>query len=96
MWWLYVVECFKDESLYTGITTDLERRLRQHNGELAGGSRYVRSRRPAKLIAAWPYPNNSEAQKAERVFKKLTRKQKLERIHEQRNDRLPLGRPPRA
>lgn len=88
-WWVYVLQC-ADGSLYTGVTNDISRRVRQHNGELAGGARYTRSRRPVKLYFYWTYDNKSEAMKAEHAFKRLSRKQKLERIHERSNDALPL------
>jgi Predicted endonuclease containing a URI domain len=89
-WWLYVLEC-SDGSLYTGVTNDISRRVRQHNGELTGGARYTRSRRPVKLYFYWTYNNKSEAMKAEHAFKKLSRKQKLERIHAQEANRSPDG-----
>ena len=44
-WWVYLVQC-SDQSLYVGITTDLNRRLQEHNGETRGGARYTRARRP--------------------------------------------------
>ena len=80
-WWVYVLQC-ADDSLYTGVTNDISRRVRQHNGELAGGARYTRSRRPVRLYFYWTYDTRSEAQRAEYAFKRLTRKQKLERINE--------------
>lgn len=48
-WFVYMLRC-GDGSLYTGITTDVRRRLRQHRGEIKGGARYTRSRRPLKLV----------------------------------------------
>ncbi|WP_029898546.1 GIY-YIG nuclease family protein [Desulfohalovibrio reitneri] len=50
-WFVYLLEC-ADSTLYCGVTTDLDRRLAEHNGELPGGARYTRSRRPVRL-AAW-------------------------------------------
>lgn len=47
-WFVYVLRC-SDGSLYTGITTDVERRLDQHNGQTAGGAKYTRPRRPVHL-----------------------------------------------
>jgi len=79
MWFLYVVEC-SDGSLYTGITTDLPRRIHQHNGELKGGAKYTRSRRPVTLVAQWKHEDRSAASKAEAAFKKLRRAQKLQEI----------------
>lgn len=78
-WSLYVLEC-SDGSLYTGITTDIKRRLRQHNGEIAGGAKYTRSRRPVQLRAIREAGTQSEAAKAEWAFKQLRRPQKLQEI----------------
>ena len=78
-YFLYVLEC-SDSSLYTGITTDIQRRLREHNEDNKRGSKYTRSRRPVKILAAKIYNDRSEASKAESRFKKLSRQQKLEEI----------------
>ena len=78
-YFLYVLEC-SDSSLYTGITTDIQRRLREHNEDNKRGSKYTRSRRPVKILAAMIYNDRSEASKAESRFKKLSRQQKLEEI----------------
>ena len=75
-WFIYVVSCF-DNSLYCGITTDLTRRLKQHNGELKGGSKYTRSRRPVVLLWSDSCKSRSDASKREIKFKKLKRKEKL-------------------
>ncbi|MBT7913012.1 GIY-YIG nuclease family protein [Candidatus Bathyarchaeota archaeon] len=79
MWQLYVVKC-SDDSLYTGITTSMHRRLRQHNGEIKGGAKYTRSRRPVTLLATQDYPDRSTASSAEYRFKQLRRAQKLQEI----------------
>jgi putative endonuclease len=75
-WFLYVLLC-ADGTLYAGITTDFERRIRQHNGELAGGAKYTRARRPVTLWAVKSYDDRSSASKAEYRFKKLSRAEKL-------------------
>ena len=72
---MYVVVCF-DNTYYCGITTNLQRRLNQHNGVISGGAKYTRSRRPCKLIYQEEYSNRSLASKREYEFKKLTRKKK--------------------
>jgi len=74
-WYLYVVKC-SDGSLYTGVTTDVTRRLSEHNTGVSG-AKYTRSRRPVELIFQEEHSNQSEALKAEYSFKKLSRKQKL-------------------
>jgi len=79
IWSLYVLLC-ADGTLYTGITTDITRRVRQHNGEIKGGAKYTRGRRPVKLVASWPQENRSMAAKAEWRFKQLQRSQKLTEI----------------
>src|SRR5690554_1213268 len=77
-WFVYVLQC-ADESLYTGITTDLDRRLNEHN-QTSRGAKYTRCRRPVALVASWPYEDRSEASSAEWHFKKLSRSEKLRRI----------------
>lgn len=77
-WYLYVLEC-ADQTLYAGITTDLERRLHEHN-HTAKGAKYTRPRRPVELVASWTYETHSEAASAEWHFKQLTRRQKLQRV----------------
>lgn len=73
---MYVLMC-RDDTLYCGITTDLVRRLEEHNGTTRG-AKYTRSRRPVRIIASISFQTRSDALKAESAFKKLTRKQKLE------------------
>ena len=76
-WYLYVLRC-ADGTLYTGITTDLARRLREHNA--GRGARYTAGRRPVELLASWRYPGRGAALRAEYRFKQLSRAQKLARI----------------
>lgn len=81
-WYLYVVEC-SDGSLYTGITTNIERRINEHNyGDR--GAKYTRSRRPVRLLKTKEYPSHSRAASMERKFKKLNRNKKLEILNESR------------
>ncbi|TGG91322.1 GIY-YIG nuclease family protein [Natronospirillum operosum] len=75
-WWVYLVRC-NDGTLYTGITTDLARRLRQHNGELAGGARYTRSRRPVHLAWCCTCNTRSEASREEYRVRRLSPERKL-------------------
>jgi len=79
-WFLYVLLC-SDGTYYTGITTSLERRLKEHNTS-ARGAKYTKTRRPVKLIYFEDYDDRSSAQKAECQFKKLTRKRKEMVINE--------------
>lgn len=72
-WFLYIVSC-SDNTLYTGITTNLERRVKQHNQ--GKGAAYTAARRPVLLLAAWCYPDRSTATKAEHAVKRLRRARK--------------------
>ena len=78
-YYVYIVRC-ADGSLYTGITTNLTRRLRQHNGEIRGGAKYTRSKRPVEIVYTQPAENRSLASKEEYRIKQLSRKQKLSLI----------------
>lgn len=73
-WTLYIIEC-RDGSLYTGITTDLEKRLEMHNKGKA--SKYTRSRKPVQIIHTEIFNNESSARKREAGIKKMTRKSKM-------------------
>ena len=75
-WQVYLLRC-ADQSLYAGVTTDLVRRLQQHNGQLAGGDRYTKSRRPVALMWSDACDSRSEAQQREYALRRLSREQKL-------------------
>ena len=77
LWFVYVLRC-ADDSLYTGITTDLKRRIEQHNAGTA--SRYTRSRLPVGLEYQEEVPTKSAALKRELAIKALPRKAKVELI----------------
>ena len=72
-WFVYLMRC-ADNSLYTGITNDLPRRLEQHNAGTA--SRYTRSRLPVVLVYREPQENQSHALKRELAVKALSRQEK--------------------
>ena len=76
VWYMYVLSC-SDKSYYCGITTDVERRLSEHNSTKKG-AKYTRSRRPTILLFTEEYESRSAALKAEAAFKKLSRHQKLQ------------------
>ena len=78
-WYFYVLSC-RDNSLYTGVTTDVERRVKEHNQKK--GAKYTRSRTPVRLWYQREMKDRSSAQKLESAFKKLTRPKKLERLCE--------------
>jgi len=75
-WFVYLLRC-ADGTLYTGVTRDLTRRLRQHNGDLAGGPRYTRSRRPVDLVWSGAEPDRAAAQRREAAIRRLDRAAKL-------------------
>ncbi|MFK7852480.1 MAG: GIY-YIG nuclease family protein [Granulosicoccus sp.] len=70
-WHVYIVRC-NDKSLYTGITTDLSRRLDEHNNSPRGAT-YTRSRRPVTLVYSDTAINRSAACRREREIKNLTK-----------------------
>lgn len=76
-WYVYMVQC-SDDSLYTGVTTDLDRRLEEHNHG-PNAARYTRPRRPVKLVYAETADCRSSACKREHALKQLTvdKKRKL-------------------
>jgi putative endonuclease len=76
-WKLYILEC-NDRTLYTGITTNLERRLAEH--EAGTGAKYTRGRAPLKLVYTESLSNRSKASKREAVIKSMTRNEKEELI----------------
>ena len=70
----YIVKC-SDGSLYTGWTTDLDRRIRAHND--GAGAKYTKSRRPVRLVYYETYETKEEAMRREYAIKQLTREEKL-------------------
>lgn len=81
-WYVYILRC-ADRSLYTGITTDVARRLSEHNGERKGAARYTRSRRPVRLVYQEVLPSRALAARREWEIKRLPRsgKEALVRSH---------------
>jgi putative endonuclease len=83
MYTIYILKC-KDNTLYTGITNDLEKRLKDHaDGK---GAKYTRSRAPFKLVYHEDSSTRSEATKREIAIKKLSREEKLELISSQNQE----------
>lgn len=75
MYYLYILKC-ADQTLYTGITKDLKRRVKEHN-HLALGAKYTAPRRPVKLVYSKKFRFRSTASRAEHQIKKLSRAKKL-------------------
>ena len=78
MYYLYILQC-ADQTLYTGITTDLLRRITEHNDRKLG-AKYTAARRPVKLVYSKKFATRSSASKAEARIKKLRRPEKLKLI----------------
>ena len=73
-WFVYILEC-ADKTLYTGITTDIKRRVVQHNNGV--GAKYTRARLPVNSVFSFEVADRSEASKIECKIKKMSKKQKL-------------------
>jgi putative endonuclease len=80
-WYVYIIEC-SDKLLYTGVTLDLRRRLVEHNSGGRSGSKFIRARRPVKLVYSETLPDKSLALKRELEIKGWSRKKKLKLIEE--------------
>lgn len=77
-WYVYILKC-RDESLYTGITIDLERRVIEHN-DSERGAKYTKNRRPVILVYSEHCATKSEALKRELYIKGLSREEKIKLI----------------
>ncbi len=78
-WYVYIVRC-ADDTLYCGITTDIQRRIDEHNGHKAGGAKYTRIRRPVQLCACAPCVDRSAAAKLEAFIQSSPRQKKIARL----------------
>ncbi len=78
MYFLYLALC-SDKSIYTGITTDVKRRLKEHQSKV--GSKYTRARNVLKIVYTEKYPDRSTASKREAEIKKWKREKKLSLIN---------------
>ena len=80
MYLLYILQC-SDNTFYTGITTNLDRRVKEHN-QSKMGAKYTKARRPVKLVYSKEFINRSEASIEEFIIKKLSRLEKTKLIVE--------------
>jgi len=76
--WLTYIICCSDKSLYTGVTTDINRRLAEHNS--GKGAKYTRSRRPVFLMALRDGMTRSQACKLEAAVKKAHKLDKVKTL----------------
>ena len=77
-WWVYILRC-ADESIYTGIARDVDRRAAVHNR--GQGAKYTRSRLPVTVVWREAQPNKGAALRREAAIKRLRREEKLALIH---------------
>lgn len=75
MWYVYILLC-ADDTLYTGITTDPERRLQEHNSDNRNAARYTRARRPVRLVYQENCTDRAMASRREYEIKQLPRQAK--------------------
>ena len=80
-WFVYILTC-RDGTLYTGMTNDLSSRINTHNS--GNGAKYTRSRLPVSLAASFECESKSAALKKEAEIKRLSRKDKLKLINNQK------------
>jgi putative endonuclease len=78
MWFVYILKC-ADKTFYTGITTDVKRRVKEHNSSFLG-AKYTRGRRPVKLVLARRKNNKSLAAREEFRIKSMSRLEKIKLI----------------
>ena len=78
-WLVYMIECC-DGYLYTGITTDIKRRWRQHTGQIKGGAKFFRTRKPQKLCFIEANHNRISAAQREYQIKCFSRQEKQQLI----------------
>jgi len=78
-WYVYIVRC-SDDTLYTGVSIDVLRRVYTHNS--GRGAKYTRSRRPVNIVYTGPEMTQSAALREEHRIKSLSRKKKLMIIKE--------------
>lgn len=78
MYFVYILQC-SDKTLYTGITTDLARRLKEHHE--GKGGHYTKAHGAKRMLYSEPHPDRSAASRREAAIKKLSRENKLALVH---------------
>lgn len=78
VWFVYIVQC-ADDTLYTGVAKNIDRRLHEHN-HTARGARYTRCRRPVRLVYNEPAVDRSQACRREYAIKQFSRQAKIHLI----------------
>ena len=84
-WLIYILKCV-DGSLYCGITNNIEKRLKQHKGEIIGGAKYTRSHWPCKLVYKEKSASRSKASQREAIIKKMSKVEKQTLVNSFKED----------
>lgn len=82
---VYILRC-ADGTLYTGITTDINRRINEHNNDNFKSARYTKSRRPVELVFQESFESRALASQREYEIKQLNRTQKIDLINQSNKD----------
>ncbi|MBR5536112.1 MAG: GIY-YIG nuclease family protein [Clostridia bacterium] len=85
MYYVYILRC-ENNYLYTGITTDVERRFREHSDGVGKGAKYTRAHKPLGVEAVWKAEGKSDASKMEHRIKKLKKDEKEKLIQDANAD----------
>lgn len=86
LWYVYMIRCC-DKSLYTGITTDISRRLAEHNAQGKKAAKYLRGKQPLELVFQLSVANKSIALQTEYKIKQLTKSDKETLIRKMRQNK---------
>ena len=89
MYYVYMLRC-EDNSIYTGITTNVERRMEEHFKKTGKGAKYTKSHTAKKLEITWEVETRKQASKIEYYIKTLTKKQKEELIEDKNKLQLSI------
>lgn len=91
-YYFYILRC-SDQTLYCGVTANLSRRVRQHNGEVGSGAKYTRARRPVRVVYAEYHPSKSSAMRREIQVKSWNRQRKESLVRsKQRSNNENIGK----
>lgn len=82
-WWVYIIRA-KDESLYTGVTVDIERRFKEHQANGVKTAKYLRGKQPLELVYSFEVGDKKQAYSVEWHIKKLTKKHKEQLTSQQK------------
>lgn len=75
MYYVYILRCSGDK-LYTGVSTDVNRRFSEHTGDKVGGAKFTKARKPERIEAVWQTDSRASAQRIEYRIKQLSREKK--------------------